>query len=275
MQEFRVALERAIRGKPGKSLMPIGLRGVGKTVLLNKFVAAAEERGCEVAFVEAPETGAFGQLLAAQLRGVLSELDRAGPLSTFVKRAIGVLKSFSLRVLFNFPRITPFSDKDAREAIAEPAKEMGVAFAEDALTNLVEITKGYPYFIQEWAYEVWNSAIRSPIAAEIVERVGPIVQDKLDESFFSVRVDRLTPTERRYLRAMAELGAGPHRSGDIAGQYGATVERVAPTRSALIEKGMVYSPAHGDTAFTVPLFDEFMRRVVPAEPKKRIRKRRP
>jgi Mn-dependent DtxR family transcriptional regulator len=78
-----------------------------------------------------------------------------------------------------------------------------------------------------------------------------------------VRFDRLTPAERKYLRAMAELGPGPHRSGDIAAQLGVKVESVAPRRSALVAKGMVYSPAHGDTAFTVPLFDEFLLRALP------------
>ena len=78
-----------------------------------------------------------------------------------------------------------------------------------------------------------------------------------------MRFDRLTPKEREYLRAMAELGSGPHRSGDIAAELGVKVQSVAPRRSALIAKGMIYSPAHGDTAFTVPLFDDFMRRTLP------------
>jgi hypothetical protein len=177
----------------------------------------------------------------------------------------GNAKSYAER-LFNFPRITSLSDAEARQAIAEPANAMNVEFDDDALGVIVDVTKGYPYFIQEWAYEVWNAAPSSPISRAVVTRVGSIVQDKLDKSFFSVRLDRLTPTERRYLRAMAELGPGPHRSGDIASEYGSSVESVAPTRSALIKKGMVYSPAHGDTAFTVPLFDEFLRRVVPANP---------
>ena len=86
---------------------------------------------------------------------------------------------------------------------------------------------------------------------------------ELDASFFRVRFDRLTPSEKRYMRSMAELGAGPHRSGDIAELLGKKVTTVAPTRNALIAKGMIYSPSHGDTAFTVPLFDEFMRRIMP------------
>lgn len=62
---------------------------------------------------------------------------------------------------------------------------------------------------------------------------------------------------------MAELGAGPHRSGEIAGELGRGVTSLAPVRAKLIAKGMVWSPAHGDTAFTVPRFDGFMRRIMP------------
>jgi hypothetical protein len=116
----------------------------------------------------------------------------------------------------------------------------------------------------KWGYHVWNAAHGSPIVADDVHRVSIEVQQHLDENFFPVRMDRLTPAERKYLRAMAELGAGPHRSGDIAAQLGVKVESVAPRRSGLIQKGMIYSPAHGDTAFTVPLFDEFLRRAIPS-----------
>jgi hypothetical protein len=119
---------------------------------------------------------------------------------------------------------------------------------------------GYPYFLQEWGYHLWNIAERSPVSAAVVDAATPQVMRRLDENFFLVRFDRLTPAEKRYLRAMAELGPGPHRSGDIAAQLGVRVESVAPRRSALIAKGMIYSPAHGDTAFTVPLFDDFLRR---------------
>jgi hypothetical protein len=87
----------------------------------------------------------------------------------------------------------------------------------------------------------------------------------LDASFFGVRFDRLTPGEKRYLRAMAALGPGPHRSGDIARELGRQVTALAPMRSQLINKGMIWSPSHGDTAFTVPLFDAFMRRIMPGE----------
>jgi hypothetical protein len=128
---------------------------------------------------------------------------------------------------------------------------------------LLAHTEGYPYFLQEWGYHVWNEAFSSPITVEDVRRAAPTVQEQLDKNFFRVRMDRLTPAEKQYLLAMADLGAGPHRSGDIAAGLGVKVESVAPRRSALIKKGMLYSPAHGDTAFTVPMFDEYLRRARP------------
>ncbi len=360
IEKYDVALRRALTGRPGKSLMPIGLRGVGKTVLLNRFQEIARDQGLRIAFIEASESGDFKRLLVTRLRSVLLELDQ-GPVSRAVKRALGILKSFTYTLpdgtsisldvdavigsadsgvlsedmsdlltavgeaardrdsgvliaidevqyldapelaaiisaihrtvqlslpivlvgaglpqlpglagtaksyaerLFDFPRIGSLEAKDARTVLLQPAAEQNVTFAEDALDELVSITHGYPYFLQEWGYHVWNAAPRSPITLEDVRLAGPDVQHQLDNNFFLVRMDRLTPAEKQYLRAMAELGPGPHRSGDIATKLGVKVESVAPRRSVLIQKGMVYSPAHGDTAFTVPLFDEFLRRAL-------------
>jgi hypothetical protein len=168
-------------------------------------------------------------------------------------------KSYAER-LFEFPRIDSLGDREARAVLRVPALEQGVRFTRHALDLLVRRTRGYPYFLQEWGYEVWNAADGSPIDIRDVVAAAPLVRRKLDENFFLVRMDRLTPAEKAYLHAMAELGPGPHRSGDIAAQLGVKVESVAPRRSALIQKGMIYSPAHGDTAFTVPLFDDFLRR---------------
>jgi hypothetical protein len=342
--------------------MPIGLRGVGKTVLLNAFQEIAEEDDLHVAYIEAPETGDLPSLLTVRLRGILLALDRAGRVSRAAKRALGALQSFtytlpdgssvSLNVdplagvadsgqltedladlfieagkaardrdtgivlaidevqylsgeelaalitaihrtvqldlpvvlvgaglpqlpgltgtaksyaerLFEFPQIDSLGPREARDVLSLPVKEQGVKFTRQALDRLLSQTKGYPYFLQEWGYEVWNEADASPISLDDVERATPIVRRKLDDSFFLVRMDRITPAEKAYLQAMARLGAGPHRSGDIAAQLGVKVESVAPRRSALIRKGMIYSPAHGDTAFTVPMFDEFLRRTEP------------
>ncbi len=359
---YGVALRRTTSGRPGKSVMPIGLRGVGKTVLLNRFDQMAREEGLMAAFIEAPETGNFKHLLAVRLRSILLELDR-GSISQAVKRALGTLRSFaytlpdgtsiSLNVdaiagsadsgvlaedttdllvavgeaakdrsrglllaidevqyltadelaavisaihrtvqlglpvilvgaglpqlpglagnaksyaerLFDFPEIGSLNDDDARAVLSTPAEEQEVEFEENALDNLLSFTQGYPYFLQEWGYHVWNAAPESPITLDDVTLAAPDVQRQLDENFFRVRMDRLTPLEKTYLGAMADLGPGPHRSGDIATKLGVKVESVAPRRSALIQKGMVYSPAHGDTAFTVPMFDEFLRRSRPS-----------
>jgi hypothetical protein len=358
LSSYQIALRRTVSGRPGKSLMPIGLRGVGKTVLLNRFVELSEDQELVSAFIEAPETGGFKRLLAAKLRSILIALDQ-GSVSQAVKRALGALRSFtynlpdgtsiSLNVdaligtadsgmlaedvtdllvevgraaqdrrrglllaidevqylteeelaalitavhrtvqlrlpvilvgaglpqlpglagnaksyaerLFNFPEIGSLDDADARKVLTAPALEQGVELASDALDRLLEFTQGYPYFLQEWGYHVWNASPGSPITLDNVNSAADHVQAQLDENFFRVRMDRLTPAEKAYLGAMAELGAGPHRSGDIAAKLGVKVESVAPRRSGLIKKGMIYSPSHGDTAFTVPMFDDFLRR---------------
>jgi len=364
LTSFSVTLARARAGRPVKSLLATGLRGVGKTVLLNRFDRIAQDAGLQVAFMEASDDGSFVTLLANRIRRIILELDRLGALSEAAKRAMRVFKSFTVRFgaeglafaidvdaergqadsgdlasdlqdlfvavgaaakdrntgvllaidelqylderelgalimavhrtsqlelpvvivgaglpslpalagdaksyaerLFDFPQVDRLAPPDAAQAIVEPAHREGVEFTADAVARIVAVTRGYPYFIQEWAYQVWNEAPISPITLADVERAQPRVIAHLDESFFRVRFDRLTPKERRYLRAMAELGPGPHRSGDIAVKYGAKVESLAPMRNTLIHKGMIYSPAHGDTAFTVPLFDEFMLRVMPA-----------
>jgi hypothetical protein len=358
IDKYSVAVRRTLAGRPGKSVMPIGLRGVGKTVLLNRFHKMAQDEGLTVGFIEAPESGDFKRLLATRLRSTLLGLDE-GSVSRAVKRALGTLKSFtyslpdggsiSLNVdaivgsadsgvlaedttdllvaigeaardretglllaidevqylaaeelaalisaihrtvqlslpvmlvgaglpqlpglagnaksyaerLFDFPHIGSLDDTDARAVLVLPAEAQGVMLTDEALDMLLNVTQGYPYFLQEWGYHVWNAAPKSPITLDDVRTVAPDVQRQLDQNFFLVRMDRVTPAERHYLGAMAELGGGPHRSGDIATRLGVKVESVAPRRSALIQKGMVYSPAHGDTAFTVPMFDDFLRR---------------
>jgi hypothetical protein len=175
---------------------------------------------------------------------------------------MGRAKSYAER-LFDFPEIGPLPPPAARIALAKPAHDEGAEFSEEALELIVAETRGYPYFLQEWGKHVWNTAPASPVSGADVERASTIAIAALDESFFRVRFDRLTPIEKRYMRAMAELGAGPHRSGDIADQLRRNVTALGPARSQLIAKGMVWSPSHGDTAFTVPLFDEFIKRIMP------------
>jgi hypothetical protein len=361
LSHFDTTVRRAISGRPGKSLMPIGLRGVGKTVLLTRFSEIAEQAGFAVGAIEAPESGDFASLLATRLRRILLAYDNERKTAKSLK-ALRVLKAFTLQLpdgsqvsidvdalagsadsgnlsddvtdllvaageaaaerdsgvllavdevqylskdelaalitaihrttqqdlpvvlvgaglpqlpglagdaksyaerLFEFPLIGSLDDPDARAAIELPAAEQGVSFTPEAVDAVIGRARGYPYFLQEWGYHVWNAAEHAPIDRDLVDSVSPNVVRHLDANFFLVRFDRLTPAEKTYLRAMAELGPGPHRSGDIAAKLGVKVESVAPRRSGLISKGMVYSPAHGDTAFTVPLFDEFLRRALP------------
>jgi len=361
IDRFGISMRRTLAGKPGKSMIPIGLRGVGKTVLVNRFVEISANEGFEVVYIEAPERGDFAILLAAKLRRVLLSFQH-GPVSRSANKALGVLKSFTLALpngasiriepepfigladsgmlaedvtdvlvaageaaqsrgqgiliavdeiqyldprelgavivaihrttqldlpvmlvgaglpqlpglagnaksyaerLFEFPEIGPLPQHDTQAALLIPAHDEGIDIAPDALTRLVDESGGYPYFIQEWGKHAWNQAADNVIALDDVAAAEPVVVAALDRDFFRVRFDRLTPKEREYLAAMAELGSGPHRSGDIAAQLGVRVESVAPRRSMLIKKGMIYSPAHGDTAFTVPLFDEFLKRVMP------------
>ena len=176
----------------------------------------------------------------------------------------GRAKSYAER-LFDFPMIDRLIPTAARTAIAKPAEAEGVAVDGDALERIVQETRGYPYFLQEWGKHAWDAATQSPITLRDVGLASTAAVAALDDSFFRVRFDRLTPLEKRYLRAMAELGPGPHRSGDIAEQLRRGVTALGPTRNQLIAKGMIWSPSHGDTAFTVPLFDEFMRRIMPGD----------
>jgi len=358
-------LARAEAGRHAKSFMLIGLRGVGKTVLLNRILAMAQDRRFRALLVEAHEDKPLPELLLPPLRQILLGLDQIGKLNETVKRGLRVLKGFanSIKIkygdieiglgidpergvgdsgdlesdlpdvlaavgeaakarttvvvllidelqylgedelsalimgmhrvsqrqlplvlvgaglpqlvgnmgrsksyaerLFEFPVVGPLSKKDAAVAIIEPIRNEGERIAGPAVDLIIEASEGYPYFIQTWGYEAWNTADKSPISKRDVEASERSVLRNLDESFFRVRFDRLTPGEKRYLRAMAELGPGPHRSGDISDALHVKVQSVAPTRNSLIRKGMIYSPAHGDTAFTVPLFDQFLKRQIP------------
>jgi AAA ATPase domain len=361
LDHFGTLMRRALAGRPGKSVMPIGLRGVGKTVLLNRFASIADIQGLKVVFIESPENAELRSMLARHLRRVLLEFDQE-KVTAKVTRALRVLKSFTATTsdgttfsididaltgvgdtgdlsedvtdlvvavgeacqdrgtglllcvdevqylssdelgalisaihrtsqrdlpvvlvgaglpqlpglagdaksyaerLFEFPTVDSLSPGDATQALTRPANERGVLYTDDAVASVLEATLGYPYFLQEWGYHLWNAAQEPEITSELVEAVRPAVVDHLDRNFFLVRFDRLTPKEKDYLRAMAEFGPGPHRSGDIARELGVRVESVAPRRGGLIGKGMVYSPAHGDTAFTVPMFDQFLLRQMP------------
>ena len=367
IENAAVALDRIGAGLAAKSLLMVGLRGVGKTVLLNRICRDAEQRGAGTILLEVPEDRSLPGLLAAPLRAALVKMDRlagAGPgvsarralrvlggfvssmklryhdlelgvdlgsepgladsgdlqedLSALVRavgeaardqgtalvlfidelqylevRQLGALitalhrasqlqlpvtlvgaglpqlvgrtgaaKSYAER-LFTFAQIGALDPRAAALAIRVPAERLGVTYERTAIEAIVARTQSYPYFIQEWGKHCWDCADHSPITDADVGVATAEAVAELDASFFRVRVDRLAPSEKRYLRAMAELGAGPHRSGEVARVLGKSVRSVAPTRAKLLGKGMVYSPAHGDTAFTVPLFDEYLRRIMP------------
>lgn len=366
-EKVRVAIGRIRIGNPAKSVLMVGLRGVGKTVLLDRMRQDAEASGVYTLKLEAPEDRSLPALLAPQLRLILLKLsavesakayatrglralagfakalkvkfndievgldlepelgladngDLEGDLAVlleqvglaaqsaktavvmfidelqYVKEAelaalitalhrcaqaklpvtvigaglpqllarAGQAKSYSER-LFDYPMVGPLSLADASQAITRPAEELNVVFEPEAIDEIYKDTDGYPYFLQMWSKYAWDVATISPISRTDVQRARLLTEADLDESFFKTRFERCTPSERRYLRAMASLGSGPHRSGDIAAALGRSINTLGMVRSSLINKGMVWSPSHGDTAFTVPLFDQFMLRAMPGD----------
>ena len=180
-------------------------------------------------------------------------------------RLAGDSKSYAER-LFSFPNIGPLESEDASRALTGPAEEEEAKFESDAVDAIVTLTEGYPYFIQEWGYQAWNHAGSSPITLEVVQNSTEETLKRLDDNFFRVRFDRLTPSEKTLLRAMADIGRGPYPIADIADKLGLKVGSLSPRRAKLIHKGMIYSPTHGDLDFTVPLFDDFLRRAIPTFP---------
>lgn len=174
---------------------------------------------------------------------------------------MGRAKSYAER-LFTFEPIGPLSREAAEAALRNPVEQEGEQIDDDAIDAIYAATEGFAYFLQEWGKQCWDAADASPIAAAHVGVAQGAAVAHLDDSFFRVRLDRLTPSEKRYVRALATLGEGAHRSGDVAQAMGVKVTSVAPIRSSLIAKGMIYSPGHGDTAFTVPMFDQYVVRTM-------------
>ncbi len=365
LEEASIALDRIRNGLAAKCMVAVGLRGVGKTVLLNRIAMDAADRGFATVVVEAPEGGSLPALLTAPLHATLVKMSRRAAAGDLTKRALRVLGGFVsaarvkhqglefglaldaepgvadsgnlehdlwdlLRVageaahgsktalalfvdelqylerrefgalitafhriaqtqlpvalvgaglpqivaragearsyaerLFSVADVGPLEDEPAALALEAPARPHGVLYERAAVHAIIRRTHGYPYFLQEWGKHCWDVAESSPITVANVDAATAAAVADLDAAFFRVRFERLAPAQKRYLRAMAELGPGPHRSGGIADVLGKAVTSVAPTRAQLIEKGMIYSPAHGDTAFTVPLFDQYLRRTMP------------
>lgn len=365
LRQGEILLQRVLEKRSEKSLLLTGLRGVGKTVLLNEIERLAIDTGYKTIFIEAHENKSLGALLVPHIKRLLFELDRLAGLGDKARKGLRVLKSFvntikikfgSLEVgldidaeigaadsgdieidlpnllvavaeaaeerktaiailideiqyftlaeisalimamhkmqqrqlplilvaaglpilpalagesktyaerLFQFPNLGALSKLEAAKALQDPVKTVGVKFTKEALEEIYRLTKGYPYFLQEWGYQCWNHANHATITLHDVKNATPVVVRRLDENFFRVRFDRLTASEQHYLRAMAELGAGSQRSGDIAEILGKNLSSLGPVRDKLIKKGMIYSPNHGEMAFTVPLFNEFMHRIIP------------
>jgi hypothetical protein len=363
LERTKITLERVKAGRPAKSFIVVGLRGVGKTVLLNQVYETAVSLGYQALQIEAHESKSLPALLIPKLRQLLIRMDRMSQATEAGKKALRVLAAFANCIkatvgdvefglsiepeagsadsgdlesdladlfeeigktarekgtaialiidelqylseeemsalimalhriqqrqlpvvmiggglpqilglagrsksyaerLFDYPRVGALPKPDAREALVDPVNGEHASIDEGAVEEIVEKTEGYPYFLQAWGHFSWNRALGNSITREDVKRATGDALRSLDESFFRVRFDRLTNAEKDYLFAMAELGRGPHRSGDIASKLRRKVESVAPTRNSLIRKGMLFSPLHGDTAFTVPMFDQYLKRV--------------
>ena len=375
-QQAAQILERIKRGRFERSLLLVGLRGVGKTVLLREIRRSALTREYLVEMIEAQEQQTLPQLLVPALRRLLLELDSTKRTIGAVKRGLRVLRSFlgtvkisaadvevtlgvdpergqadsgelesdvkdllvalgeaardaerpvallidelqylstpdlaalvrglhavaqeSLPVvlfgaglpqlysqvgeaksyaerLFRFAEIDRLSSVDSYEVVRGPVQKEGATVTDDALAEIYKQTKGYPYFLQEWGYRVWNLAPDNAIDLSIAKEATRTAVQELDQQFFRVRFDRVTPAEGEYMRALADLGEGVHRSSKVAALIGKTTQQLGPVRDALIRKGMIYSPAHGDIAFTVPLFDQFMKRTMPMRSASKRRSRR-
>ena len=364
LRQAEITIRRTTIGRFGKSFVAVGLRGVGKTVVLNRICNIATKYGCKSALLEMHEDKSLPVTLIPEIRKILLEFKQDNGLTKAIKKALGVFKSFlkTIKVtcgdvevgididpelgfadtndieldlpdlfvalgeaakennksvvfvldemqylseiemsavimalhktvqkqlpilfvgaglpmivgkmgksksyaerLFLFPEIGALTFSDACNALNVPANKENTCFSDEALSEIYSLTKGYPYFIQEWGYACWNVAKDTVFTKSDVDAATPFVIEALDRGFFRVRFDRLTRREKQYLRAMAELGEGPYRSSDIANRLGVDIKRLGPMRANLISKGMIFSPSYGDTAFTVPLFDQHIRRVM-------------
>ncbi|AKK07342.1 AAA ATPase domain [Corynebacterium mustelae] len=192
-----------------------------------------------------------------------------------IAELLGDAKSYAER-LFVFIEIGSLKEQDSKKALVDPAREEDVEIDDNALDKAISITEGYPYFLQEIGSAIWLQAEQSPITSEDVDNACDRYENKLDSSFFRVRLDRCTVLQRAYLRAMAELGSEPQSSAAVAHVMGREVINVASVRKQLIDMGLLYTPSYGVTAFTVPHFAQFMKRVEPKliVPEKQTRKKR-
>ena len=360
LNEARGLIERIRKGRSARSLMMLGLRGVGKTVLLNRIDQIAEIAGCQTAIFEADHSRTLAEILTPQLHRLLLKLDRRKHAATEVRKAFGHLRSFasafkvrygevevglsdssatgdltidlsdlfvsigqaakarkSVAVimidevqyikkddlgalimalhkisqrqlpllffgaglpqlaklageaksyaerLFNYPEIDRLDNTSAKAALVEPARQESVAYDNAALDIILDETDGYPFFLQVWGSYAWEVAPLSPITSEHAKQATRLAIKALDSGFFKIRFERLTDRQQEYIRAMAELGPDPATSTAVAKMLGLTIKQAAPIRDEIIKKGVAYSPRRGLIAFTVPKFDEFLKRAIP------------
>lgn len=267
--------------------MLLGLRGVGKTVLLNQIEEMAEAAGHVTSSIEAPEGKALNELLVPKINQALRKLSASENAKAKAHQGLRALRSFASAFHLSYgdasisvdPEVG-VTDSGSMEAdlpelfvrVGEAAKAAGKAWTllidDTAIREILAKTKGYPYFLQEWGYQCWNIAEGPRITLEDASKAAGAATKRLDEGFFKVRFDRLTPKEREYVIAMAELGVGPYRSSDVADALNETHQSLGPRRAQVISKGMIHSPSHGDIAFTVPMFNDYLDRNYVEKPSK-------
>ncbi len=267
LAQARLLLGRLKAGSAEKSLLVTGLRGSGKTSLLNAIERLAAGTGVELKLVDeaqALDNAELGALLREQEQNLSRQRPQAVVLAGLPFQS--ALDDDGLRLAerhFGTFELGPLERADAAAALEGPAQALGAAFEPEALAEVLRQSKGYPAFLQAWAYEAWNRAEGGLIRRADVRACGDAVLRRLDRDFYGPGFERLSPREKAYLRTMAHLGPGPHRSGDIADSMDAKITSLGPLRAKLLQKGWVYSPAHGLLGFTAPGMDEFMRRVMP------------
>ena len=179
-----------------------------------------------------------------------------------ILKILGEVKSYSER-LFQYIEVAELSDHAATDAIVKPATELGVQYEEEAVEEIKEWSKGYPFFIQELCNTIWEETESEIIKKSDVERVIPVFLDKLDKGFFKIRYDRCTKKEHDFLFAMVRCGSLPCTISNVAKILGKRVSSISPTRAQLISKGIIYSTGHGEIDFTVPQFDRYLKRINP------------
>lgn len=262
--EFEASVDRAPPGLADSGQLDADLTDL----LVMVGEAAAERNTAFLLFIDELQYVPQADLaaLVTALHRVGQRLRPVGIVGAGLPQLIGQFgraKSYAER-MFIFDEIGPLEPAAAREAVDVPARDEGVVVEPGAIDEILRITERYPYFIQQWGFQAWNLADRSPITRADVRAATPAAVAALDAGFFRMRFERLTPGERLYLRAMAEGGEGPQRSADVAARLGRSTNACGPLRDSLIRKGMIFGPAHGQVAFTVPLFGDFMRRAMPA-----------